>query len=204
MFPTSTRRLLLVSALLFAVSACDDSTTKTTITSGTVLVLAPTPTRVAPTPPAPNPPGPLAPTQPPPTPPGPPPTPAPPAPTPPAPNPPSPAPLPPAKRPGGRLVVSPQQLTVERGVRATFIVTLQSIDGFRGDVSLFARILPDNDLWPGSAFSPQPVTLLPDAAARSTLTIETSRLTPIGVHPITIEGRFFDGREQAVVLLTVH
>ena len=84
-------------------------------------------------------------------PPGPLPTPAPPAPTPPAPNPPSPAPLPPAKRPGGRLAVSPQQLTVERGVRATFIVTLQSIDGFRGDVSLFARILPDNDLWPGSA-----------------------------------------------------
>ena len=203
MLPTSTRRLLLVSALLFAVSACDDST-KTTITSGTVLVLAPTPTPVAPTPPAPNPPGPLPPTLPPPTPPGPLPTPAPPAPTPPAPNPPSPAPLPPARTPGLRLAVSPQQLTVERGVRATFIVTLQSIDGFSGFVTLFARILPDNDLWPGSAWSPQPVTLVPDAAARSTLTIETSSATPIGVQPITIEARSGDFEEHAVVLLTVH
>jgi hypothetical protein len=112
--------------------------------------------------------------------------------------------LPPARTPGARLAVSPQQLTVERGGRATFIVTLQSIDGFSGFVSLFARILPDNDLWPGSAFSQQPVTLLPDAAARSTLTIETSSATPIGVHPITIEIRSFDVKEQAVVLLTVH
>ena len=210
MFPTSTRRLLLVS-LLFAVSACDDSTT-TKITSGSVLVSAPTPTPtpVGPTPPAPNPPGPLPPTPPSPTSPGPLPTPAPPSPTPPAPVPPSPAPLPPAKTPGVRLAVSPQQVTVERGLRATFIVTLRSIDGFSGVLTMFARILPNNILWPGSSFSQQPVTLSADGAARSTLTIETNSATPIGVHTITIEGRAFDLgepfdlKEQAVVLLTVH
>ena len=202
MSATSTRRLLLISAL-FAASACDEST-NTKITLGSVLVSAPTPTPVAPTPPAPNPPGPLPPTQPPPNPPGPLPTPAPPAPTPPAPNPPGPTPLPPIRTPGARIVVSPLQLTVSRGGRATFIVTLRSIDGFRGFVTLFARILPDNDLWPRSAWSPQPVTLAPDAAARSTLTIETSSATPIGVHPITIEARSGDFEEHAVVLLTVH
>ena len=194
-------RLLLVSAL-FAASACESTNTK--ITSGSELVSAPTPVPVAPLPPAPNPPGPQPPTQPPPTPPGPLPTPAPPAPTPPAPNPPGLAPLPPARTPGARMVVSPLQLTVMRGGRATFIVSLRSVDGFSGLVTLFARILPDNDLWPGSAWSPQPLTLAPDAAARSTLTIEVSSATPIGVHPITIEARSGDVEEHAVVLLTVH
>jgi hypothetical protein len=112
--------------------------------------------------------------------------------------------LPPAKRPGARLAVSPLQLTVERGLRATFIVTLQSIDGIqRRRVTVRANPAGQRSV-ARLRLLPQPVTLLPDAAARSTLTIETSRLTPIGVHPITIEGRFFDGREQAVVLLTVH
>jgi len=203
MSPTTTRRLLLVSVLLFAASACDDST-PTKITSGSVLVSAPTPTPVAPTPPAPNPPGPLPPTPSAPNPPGPLPTPAPPAPTPPAPNPPGPAPLPPARTPGLRIVVSPLQLTVERGGRATFIVTVRSIDGFAGFVALFARTLPDRDLWPGSDWSPQPVTLSPDAAARSSLTIATSSATPIGVQPITIEARSGDFEEHVVVLLTVH
>ena len=201
MSPTSTRRLLLVSAL-FALSACDSTNTK--ITSGSVLVSAPTPAPVAPTPPAPNPPGPLPPTPSAPNPPGPLPTPAPPAPTPPAPNPPGPAPLPPGRTPGARIVVSPSQLTVMRGARATFIVSLQSVDGFSGFITLFARILPDNDLWPGSAWSPQPVRLAPNAAATTTLTIDTTGATPIGVHPITIEGRAGDVKEQAVVLLTVH
>jgi hypothetical protein len=202
MSPTSTRRLLLVSALFFAASACDSI--DTTTHSSSVLISAPTPTPVAPTPPAPNPPGPQPPTQPPPTLPGPLPTPAPPAPTPPAPNPPGPAPLPPVRTPGVRIVVSPLQVTVERGGRATFIVTLQSIDRFAGVVALFARILPDNDLWPGSDWSPQPATLTPAAAARSTLTIQTSSATPIGVQPITIEARSGDIEEHAVVLLTVH
>ena len=202
MSPTSTLRLLLVSAL-FAASACDSTTTK--IASGSMLVSAPTSaTPVAPTPPAPNPPGPLPPTPAAPNPPGPLPTPAPPAPTPPAPNPPGPMPLPPFRTPGLRIVVSPLQLTVSRGGRATFIVTLRSLDGFGGAVSLFARLLPDNDLWPWSAWSPQPVMLVPDAAARSTLTIETSSATPIGVQPITIEARSGDFEEHAVVLLTVH
>jgi hypothetical protein len=201
MSPNSTRRLLLVS-VLFAVSACDS--TSTTITSGSVLVSAPTPAPVAPTPPAPNPPGPLPPSPPAPNLPGPLPTPAPPAPTPPAPTPPGPAPLPPVRTPCARIVVSPLQLTVLRGGRATFIVTLRSVDGFSGFLTLFARILPDNDLWPGSAWSPQPLTLAPNAAARSTLTIETSRATLLGVHPITIEARAGDLKEQAVVLLTVH
>ena len=201
MSPTFTRRLLLVS-VLFAVSACESTTTQ--ITSGSVLVSAPTPTPVAPTPPAPNPPGPLPPSPPAPNLPGPLPTPAPPAPTPPAPNPPGPAPLPTIRVPGARIVVSPLQLTVLRGGRATFIVTLRSIDGFSGFMALFARMLPDNDLWPGSAWSPQPLRLAPSAAAISTLTLETSRATPIGVHPITIEARSGDLEELAVVLLTVH
>jgi hypothetical protein len=200
MSPTFTGRLLLVSAL-FALSACDSTTTK--IESGSVLVSAPTPVPVAPTPPAPNPPGPLPPTPPPANPPGPLPTPPPPAPTLPAPNPPSPAPLPPGLTPGVRIEVSPSQLTVSRGARATVIVSLRSIYSFSGFVTLFARILPDNDLWPGTRWSPQSLRLLPNAAATTTLTIETTNVTPFGVQPITIEARAGAVKEQAVVLLTV-
>ena len=142
-----------------------------------------------PLPTAPNPPGPM-------------PSPAPPARNPPAPNPPGPA-APPVSTPGFLIVGTPIQQSIVRGGNVRFVVTLRSINGFRGDVTLFARILPRNELWNGSSWSPQPVTLEPNETATSTLTIATSRATPAGVQAITVEGRSGEIQDTANLLLTV-
>jgi hypothetical protein len=150
-------RCLLVFGLL-AAPACDSTDTHTTSTA--TQITAPTPTQTGPTPSMPNPPGPAGPLpSPAPNPPGPMPSPPPPAPNPPAPNPPS--PTPPVRTPGFLIVGTPLERSILRGGTITFVVSVRSINGFRGDVTLFARILPDNELWAGSSWSPQPVTLAP-------------------------------------------
>jgi hypothetical protein len=66
-----------------------------------------------------------------------------------------------------------------------------------------ARILPANELWKGSSWSPQLVTLAPGATATSTLTIVTNRATGLGAQAITVEGRAGEIQETANLLLTV-
>ena len=208
MSPHSVRSLLVLA--LFAASACSSSNTEKITSTSAIVVVAVPPNPVAPSPPAPNPPGPaVSPLPPAPNPPGPVATPTPPSPTPPAPNPPGPAPV--VLLPGIRFVSLPPPQTVERGVTATFVVLLRSINGFRGDVTMVARMLPDNLLEPGSSWTPQPVTLAPNQAATATLKIATSGATPSGTHTITIEGLSSDpieGRgavqDSATIVLTVH
>jgi hypothetical protein len=189
---------LLVFVLL-AAPACDSTDTRSTASASQIT--APTPNPIAPTPTSPNPPGPLMPLPfPAPNPPGPMPSPAPPAPNPPAPNPPV---TPPLRTPGFLIVGTPLQRSILRGGQITFVVSLRSINGFRGEVTMFARILPANELWEGSSWSPQPVTLAPGATATSTLTIVTNSATRAGAHAITVEGRAGEIQETANLLLTV-
>ena len=185
---------------LFAAPACDSTNTLTTSTASQIT--APTPNPTAPSPPSPNPPGPAMPLPTAPNPPGPMPSPAPPARNPPAPNPPGPA-APPVRTPGFLIVATPIQQSIVRGGNVRFVVTLRSINGFRGNVTLFARILPRKELWTASSWSPQPVTLAPDATATSTLTIVTTRATPAGAQPITVEGQSGEIQDTANFLLTV-
>jgi hypothetical protein len=191
-------RCLLVFAL-FAAPGCDSADTH--MTSGASQITAPTPNPIAPSPPAPNPPGPAMPNPPAPNPPGPTPSPASPAPNPPAPNPPGPAS--PVRTPGFLVAGAPLQQSVLRGGKATFVVSLRSINGFRGDVTMYVRILPENELVDGGAWSPRQVTLRPDGTATSTLTIVTNSATPVGARAITVEGRSGDIQDNATLLLTV-
>jgi len=208
MSPQTIRSLLVLA--LFAASACSSSTTEKMTSTSAIVVVAVPPNPVAPSPPAPNPPGPsLSPLPPAPNPPGPVTSPTPPSTNPPAPNPPGPAPV--VLLPGIRFVSVPLPQTVERGLTASFVVSLRSINGFRGSVTMIARLLPDNLLWPGSTWTPQPVTLAPNQAAVTTLKIMTSGATPVGTHTITIEGLSEDTiegpgaiRDSATILLTVH
>jgi hypothetical protein len=188
----------LLAFALFAAPACDSTNTLTTSTASQIT--APTPNPIARTSPSPNPPGPAMPLPfPAPNPAGPMPSPAPPAPNPPAPNPPG---TPPVRTPGF-LIVGPIEESIVRGGTVTFVVSLRSINGFRGDVTMFARILPGNELWAGSSWSPQTVTLTPGGTATSRLTIVTNRATPAGRQAITIEGQSGDIQETADTLLTV-
>jgi hypothetical protein len=196
MSPSSARCLLVLA--LFAASACDSTPTSTTATSALIASAALNPS--APSPPAPNPPGPaVSPTPPAPNPPGPVFSPAPPGINPPAPNPPGPAPV--VLTPGFVFVDTPLPQTVWRGAKATFVVTLKSVNGFRGSVAMIARVLPANQLWPGADWTPALVSLTPNAIARSTLTIATDINTPVGTQTITVEGRSREIQESSPVLL---
>jgi hypothetical protein len=192
-------RCLLVVAL-FAAPACDSTDTHTT--SRASQITAPTPNPIAPTPTQPNPPGPLMPLpSPAPNPPGPMPSPAPPAPNPPAPNPSGSTPT--LRTPGFLIVATPLERSIVRGGTVTFVLSLRSINGFRGDVTMSARILPGDALWEGSRWSRQPVTLAPGATATSTLTIVTNNATRPGAQPITVEARAGEIQDSANLLLTV-
>jgi hypothetical protein len=186
--------------VLFAAPACDSTDTRSTATAS--LITAPTPNPIARTPTSPNPPGPLMPQPfPAPNPPGPMPSPAPPEPNPPAPNPSGPTPT--VRTPGFLITGTPLQRSILRGGQVTFVVSLRSINGFRGKVTMSARILPANELWKGSSWSPQLVTLAPGATATSTLTIVTNRATGLGAQAITVEGRAGEIQETANLLMTV-
>jgi hypothetical protein len=199
MSPNSARCLLVLA--LVAASACDSTPTKPTSTSALIPAAASNP--VAPLPPAPNPPGPaVSPMPPAPNPPGPVLQPLPPGIYPPAPNPPGPAPV--VQTPGFVFVGTPLPQTVTRGAKATFLVTLRSVNGFRGRVVLIARILPANQLWPGATWTPSVVSLTPNGTATSTLTVMTGSSTPLGTQTITVEGLSGEIEESANVLfLTV-
>ena len=198
MSPNAVRYILL--SVLLAAAACSSTDTKTTESSA--FITAPTPTAAAPTPPAPNLPGPMVPPPlPAPNPPGPTPFPGPPAPNIAAPNPPGPAA--PVRMAGFRIAGAPFQQSVVRGETVTFVVSLRSINGFRGDVTLFARVLPRNELWAGASWSAQPVRLAPDGTATSTLMIATNSGTPVGTQAITVEGRTAEFQDTATLLLTV-
>jgi hypothetical protein len=106
--------------------------------------------------------------------------------------------------PGFVFVDPPPPRTVWRGANATFVMTLKSVNGFRGKVAMFARVLPANQLWPGADWNPALVSLTPNAIGRSTLTIATDSATPVGTQTITVEGRTGEIQESAnVLLLTV-
>jgi hypothetical protein len=82
-------------------------------------------------------------------------------------------------------------------------VTLRSINGFRGEVTLFALVLPANELKNGAFWSPQMVRLVPGGTATSRLTIETNSATPVGTQAITVEALAADIQDTATLLLTV-
>ena len=189
----------LLAFALFAAPACDSTTTLSTSTASQIT--APTPNPIARTSPSPNPPAPATPNPfPAPNPTGPMPSPAPPGPNPAAPNPTG--PTPPVRNPGF-LIAGPIEQRILRGGTVTFVVSLRSIDGFGGDVTMLARVLPEKELWAGSSWSPQPVTLPPGGTATSTLTIVTTRATPAGRQAITVEGLSGDIQGTTNLLLTV-
>jgi len=83
---------------------------------------------------------------------------------------------------------SPASRTIVRGTNAIFNVSLSSVNGFNGTVSLFALNLPNNQVLPGTGFNPSQVNLSSGGSGSSTLTIVTNGQTPTGTFSITIRG----------------
>src|SRR5213593_107838 len=79
------------------------------------------------------------------------------------------------------LTVSPSSGSVSRGGSTTFAVTIQGTDGFNETVSLSASVSP--------LLRHGPTTSLPSRVgpySKSTLTVSTSRSTPLGSYTITV------------------
>jgi RHS repeat-associated protein len=90
---------------------------------------------------------------------------------------------------GFSVSATPTSRTVPRGGTATFTISVQSVNGFNGGVSLTALDLPGNQILPGTGFSPASVTPPANGSASSTLTIVTNNETLTGTFNITVQGQ---------------
>jgi PKD repeat protein len=80
---------------------------------------------------------------------------------------------------------NPTSLTINIGSSATAAITLASLGGFSGAVSLSSTIAPSG---PSTSLNPVSVALTAGGTSSSTLTIATSASTPLGNYTVTVRG----------------
>jgi YD repeat-containing protein len=90
--------------------------------------------------------------------------------------------------------VSPASRTVTRGQFTTYTVTVQSINGFSGQVTLNVKNLPGNNV-AGTNFQPQIVTVPANGSATSTLNLGTNSQSPLG----TFNNLFIEGASGSAI-----
>jgi len=83
---------------------------------------------------------------------------------------------------------SPTSLSVSHGAQGTSTITLSSLGGFAGTVSLSASVTPAVHHGPTATLSPTSVTLSSGGTGSSTLTISTVKNTPLGSYTVTVTG----------------
>jgi subtilisin family serine protease len=91
----------------------------------------------------------------------------------------------PVSSPDFSLSAAPMSQSVRRPGSASYTVTLTSLSGFAGNVSLSVSGLPGKT---SGAFSPNPVSLAAGGTGTSTLTITTQRNGPTGSFTLTVTG----------------
>src|SRR5690349_15168004 len=96
--------------------------------------------------------------------------------------------------------VSPANQSVVRGQNATYTVSVTSVNGLTGAVSLSVSGLPAGAT---GVFNPTSVTLSSGSTQTSTLTINTTSTTPIGTSNITITGTSSKATSSVTAGLTV-
>jgi hypothetical protein len=96
------------------------------------------------------------------------------------------------------LAVSPTSRTVARPGSTTYAVSLTSLNGFTGNVSLSVSGLPSKT---SASFSPNPVTL--GASGSSTLTVSADANGPRGTYTLTVTGTGGGQTHSQTVTLTL-
>ncbi|MEM1738493.1 MAG: hypothetical protein QW195_01575 [Nitrososphaerota archaeon] len=81
--------------------------------------------------------------------------------------------------------LNPNSITIPRGSRGTVTVTINSIAGYSGTITLGAFNMPRRTAF---AFGPNPVVVLPDGSVTSTLTITVRQNAQAGTYYVTIRG----------------
>jgi len=80
----------------------------------------------------------------------------------------------------------PTSLTIVKGSSATSIITLTSLNGFSGNVTLSATVSPVVTTGPVVTFTPASLVLTSNGSNTSTLKISTTSNTPKGTYTITV------------------
>ena len=102
--------------------------------------------------------------------------------------------------PGFTVAASPASQTVTRGGKTTYTVTVGSLSGFAGPVSLSVTGLPAKT---ASSFSTNPVTPPANLTKTSTLTVTTNSKGGTGTFTLTIKGSSSGVSHTTTVGLTV-
>lgn len=86
------------------------------------------------------------------------------------------------------ITASPSPMNITRGSAGSTTITLTSISGFTGTVSLTTSISPNNFGSPTLTLNPNQVTLLSGGTGNAVLTINTNGGTTRGVYTIVVLG----------------
>jgi hypothetical protein len=98
------------------------------------------------------------------------------------------------------LSVSPTSRTVARPGSTTYAISLTSLNGFAGNVSLNVSGVPSKT---SSGFSPNPVALASGGTGNSTLTITAANNGPRGTYTLTVTGTGGGQTHSQTVTLTL-
>jgi hypothetical protein len=98
------------------------------------------------------------------------------------------------------LSASPSALSIAQGSSGKSTITLVSLNGLAGTVSLSSTVSPTG---PTVTLNPSSVSLGTGGSATSTLTISTTSTTPTGSYMVTVTGTSGSVSHSAVVSITV-
>jgi hypothetical protein len=101
------------------------------------------------------------------------------------------------------ITANPTTLTVARGSQTTSTITLTSLNGFSGTVSLSTLVTPGTHRPPTSSLSSTSVTLTAGGSASITLTVSTTKNTTTGSYTVVVSGTSGSISSSASVSLTV-
>jgi len=94
-------------------------------------------------------------------------------------------------------------LTIPRGASGTSTITLTSLGGFSGIISLTASITPNVHHGPAARLSPNSVTVAAGGSGSSILTVSTVKNSPTGSYTVTIIGTSGSISHSVTVSVTV-
>ena len=92
----------------------------------------------------------------------------------------------PQPSPDFTISVSPSSRTINPGADTSYTVTLTSVNGYSGEISLSVSGLPRDST---GGVSPDSVSLTSGGSATSTLSVDTATSTPVGTYTLTVQGR---------------
>ena len=98
---------------------------------------------------------------------------------------------------------NPSSLTITHKTSGTLAVTLTSVNGFTGNITLSATVSPVVKKGPTAILSPVSVTLTANGQGTSTLTVSAGGPTPPGTYTVTVMGVSVTLTYQVEIMVTV-